>query len=1069
MTLEPDHDRGPMGAASTGQRQFKKHKALPRPRGPRGPGPDISPSKQPNLDLAIDTTASVSASQTSSPSTLRNQPNRTRNSVELPPTPPAHSRTSSSTHSALPSSPTLADNLVRTPKNALAIPPTTPPDQRSPPTPDVTPPQPATRPKALRPSLLNRGTSRSTTVESRTDSFRTAREEPLSSEEEDGKSTIRGALGSGRTSQSTVRKVSDNANNRVPNPRALDMALARLTGPSEDSYTPRTRSELAQFDGDWDSGDDERDWDENLNRTITVKKRQPAPPKSQHKESRRDVVEEANNTVAPTNATKAVRQMSLHDKTSPRSSRSHTSRATRSSSGPSYSDSSVTTSQKRSSGMSSRSATSTVVEAFLIDAPQKPPQKQRTLRHVRKQSALRDPIERDPVERTVESVPAPIERGRSRPPITNPRPERRRHDSQSSNMTVSSVSSGKARREVWRSGGIPVVVVPDRRSSRSQSREPSLRSTTSRRSKRTQSVGSAPLDIPMGRETGPVFERPSRHSRAYSLTDSLDTRTIDFPPAIPVRSSSLSAPTSRNTSRAGSMTADSIRARDAIRYHSQYSNGHPPEATPVQDKSRKDELKRDELNQDEPKHDEPTQREPKQLLSPVLLSPTQFASPKADSDTDDRGESDRHDDVLSAKRFSSRNTPFSIVSVETNGTAPEVSEALAVHMYSHQNSSLLMVNHSARPSEVSDDMRLDKDLQLLSEQPIITTTGPDDEAPVTPPQPQFSLNDVDSPLRNPRAPPEPPTELPAITFTSATPSGVTPAPDKAIGLGNYFETMAEVPARRPSLVERAFSRRRRNSVSYPPNSSRSNGFLSRTFSLTRSRSSSRNRGLRPNRSYPHEDDVPPEEHKLHPFWRPQWLDDEFEDEHGYEQRGRMEDEDDDEVEHLKYPLVDNRPPKLKRRFSDKMKQTFAILPARHDEGYPADDEHGPERRTIQRTPSGNLRVMRRRNSASSLRRRFSLSGRPYTAPDEALHRSFWRGNSVHQGAQPQRRRRFSLGDQLEGIQTLTRRLSEKRRDKRTKELRQKISGPIDVRDGVEDMIRSGNPRDRNNTDQRLAW
>ncbi|KAL6865926.1 hypothetical protein ACO1O0_002025 [Amphichorda felina] len=1060
MTLQLDQDRGPISPASTGQRQFKKHKPLPRPQGTRESGPDISPSKRPNLGLAIDTHKSASASHTSSPSTLKSHRKRTESSVELPPTPPTHSRTSSSTHSALPSSPTLAESHMRTPKKAPTMPPTTPPEQRSPPTPDVTPPQPATRPKALRPSLLDRGTSRSTTVDSRTDSFRTAREEPLSSEEEDGKSTIRGAVASGRTSQSTVRKVSNNVNNQVPNPRMLDMALARLTAPSEDSYTPKTRSELAQFDGKWDSGSDEPESDDNLNQVLTVKKRQPAPPKPQSKQGRRDVVEEANNTVVAINATKAVRHMSLHDKTSPRSSKSQTSRATRSSSGPSNSDTSVTTSQKRSSGMSSRSATSTVVEAFLIDAPQKPPQKQRTLRHVRKQSALRDPI-----ERTVESVPAPIERGRSsRPPLTNPRPERGRHDSYASNMTVSSVSSGKARREVWKSGGIPVVVVPDRRSSRSQSREPSLRSTSSRRSNRTQSLGSAPPEVITGKETGPVFERPSRRSRAYSLSDSFDTRTIDFPPAIPARSSSLSAPTSRNTSRAGSMTADSLRARDAIRYQSQHSNGHPPEALPIQDKPMNN-----ETEHGVPKEGEVKQGEPKQLLSPVLLAPSQFASPKADSDTDSRFESDRHEDVLLTRKFSSRNTPFSIASVETNGTAPEVSEALAVHMYSHQNSSLLMVNHSARPSEVSDDMRQDQELQNVGEQPIITTTSPDDAAPVTPPQPRFLLDDVDSPLRNPRAPPEPPTDPPAITFTSATPSGVTPAPEKAIGLGNYFEAMAEVPERRPSLVERAFSRRRRNSVSYPPNASRSHGFLSRTFSLSKRRNPSRTRGLSLNRSYPHEGDVPPEENKLHPFWRPQWLDDEFEDDGDYEQRRWAEGEDEGQGEHLKYPLVDNRPGKPKRRFSDKMKRTFAVLPARHEEAYPADDEHGPERRTIQRTPSGNLRVMRRRNSASSLRRRFSQSDRPYTAPDEEVRRSFWRGSSAHKQVQPQRRRRFSLSDSLEEIQSLPRRLSERRREKRSKELRQKISGPIDVRDGVEDMIRSGNPRDRDNTDHQLVW
>src|SRR5690606_6814518 len=126
------------------------------------------------------------------------------------------------------------------------------------------------------------------------------------------------------------------------------------------------------------------------------------------------------------------------------------------------------------------------------------------------------------------------------------------------------------------------------------------------------------------------------------------------------------------------------------------------------------------------------------------------------------------------------------------------------------------------------------------------------------------------------------------------------------------------------------------------------------------------------------------------------------------------------------------------------------MPISDDEVYPADNGIGPERRTIRRTPRGNLRVMRRRNSASSLRGRFTQNGRPYTAPDEESHRGFWRGNSVQKRDRPEGRRPFSLSGPLEEIQSLPRGFSEKRREKRHQELRQKISGPKDVRDGVED-------------------
>jgi hypothetical protein len=52
------------------------------------------------------------------------------------------------------------------------------------------------------------------------------------------------------------------------------------------------------------------------------------------------------------------------------------------------------------------------------------------------------------------------------------------------------------------------------------------------------------------------------------------------------------------------------------------------------------------------------------------------------------------------------------------------------------------------------------------------------------------------------------------------------------------------------------------------------------------------------------------------------------------------------------------------------------------------------------------------------------------------------------------KRRLSLGSKLEELQNLPRKFSEKRREKRSQELRKKISGPKEVREGVGDVIRS---------------
>lgn len=710
--------------------------------------------------------------------------------------------------------------------------------------------------------------------------------------------------------------------------------------------------------------------------------------------------------------------------------------------------SSGTTGVRRSSGPSGRSSAPNVIGALLLDGP---PQRRMTLRHVQKQRGLRQSSQ-TASDSTVNSsdLEKPVRQVRP-----NPRREDGRHESYASYSTVNSISSGRARREVWKNGGIPVIVVPDRRSSSKSrsSREPSLRSTSSRRSKRTMSLGSAPLDGPT-KDYGPIAGKNARRGRAFSESDGSDERTIDYPPAIPARSSSLSAPTSRNTSRAGSLTAESVHARNMI--HNQPA---PQTQAGLQSPLELEQRPIFDPPQSQPSRTSQTSPVSQQRKSVAATSldpadPPATLSPSPREEANDRFSAlsvDHHDDSHSSRRYTARNTPFSAASIDTNGTAPELSEATAIHMYYHQNSSVLMVNHSAKPSDTSDATDRVRDLDVL-ERPNIIRTGPDGEVPITPPQPIFSLEDVDSPLRNPRVPPEPPTHPPAINFIPATPSGLTPADDKAVQLGNYFGATEESPPRRPSMVRRALSRRR-HSVQYPPTSSKPPGFLTRTFSLSRNVDKSSNRTMRArgkpdmegNSTYPQAEDTPAEENKLHPFWRPQWAGD---DDDECDENCHCRDE-----EVYRYPPVDNRPRLPKRSLSARMKQTFAILPTRDDEYYTDDD--GPDRRTIRRTPSGSLRVTRRKISTESLRRTRGQNGRPSTAPDGEPKGAFWRGNSVQRRRSVERQRRFSIGSKLEEIQNIPRRLSEKRREKRTQELRQKISGPREVRDGVGDVVRSG--------------
>ena len=878
-----------------------------------------------------------------------------------------------------------------------------------------------------------------------------------------------------RTSQTTVRQLSGGAAAPSPDPHTVGLGLGLESGGPEDDLTPRTRREFASFDGGWGSASEvEQEWDDNLMRNVTIKKRRPGV-----NGSNREVVEDA--TVTPTNATMALRSVSLQDSPlvyPPR--RVVSDRVKPSAAAPSSISESSTTNMdiRRSSGISTKSTVSTVVEAILVDGPP-PPQRRKTLRHVKKQAVLRDSgLDLTSTGSIPTSLGSDEPRNQERPNGTRPRQER-----VTSTSTFNSVSSHKARRDVWKNGGIPVVVVPGRSSSiKSSSKEPSLRSTSSRRSKRSQSLSSGAIPQ-SAKGTNPHFERPQRRSRTLSESDgsrSGDQRTIDYPPVVPARSSSLSAPTSRNTSRAGSLTAQSLEAHNAI--HAQQTRKALQAIAP---KARNEPHAPERMPNSQPlQHIEP-RRVRQDPLSPNIQPIRSFESSKSDKEAHSRGiHDDGYGDPFFGRRLSVQRTPFSQISVETAGTShAEVSEALAVNIYPHQNKSVLMVDHSNKPSETSSSEQTQRDAEQEDAVPKTAETG--GTVPVTPPQPAFSMDDVDSPLRNPRAPPEPP----AIQFIPATPSGLTPAQEKEAQLGNYFEETAQKPSQPMSILRRTLSRRRHSEYGPSATPARRPSLLTRTFSLSKTlknEPSEKSRGKAPATSaYPTAGDRPADEDRLHPFWQPTYSDNLSRD--GEDCVHDVHDE-----EYLRYPAVDNRPnrPAPQRSLSARMKRTFAILPIRddreEDDNYYELAEPGvTAHRSIRRTPSGNLRVVKYRRSLESLRRQArALDERPYTAPNQGVglrpHR-FWRSSSTSRrnlkidadttaaaaaaadATVPTAWPSFlpGLGSKFEkyGLHNLPRRLSERQREKRSRELRQKISGPREVRDGVGDVIRKDGWRD----------
>lgn len=189
-------------------------------------------------------------------------------------------------------------------------------------------------------------------------------------------------------------------------------------------------------------------------------------------------------------------------------------------------------------------------------------------------------------------------------------------------------------------------------------------------------------------------------------------------------------------------------------------------------------------------------------------------------------------------------TPFSLRSAHssTPGTL-EVSEATAISIYPHTNKSILVIQQMASGSDSSPRERS----AIITGEANIALPGPLVYHDTSPEPLREILN---SPLQNPRDPPQPPD----LRIIAPTPANGPPSPENG-----------KSPTRRPS---------RRNRFSAPVSS------LKRTFSARRPRSETlvspftRTFSLRGTSGTPRQHtqvaDAP--DVKLHPFWRPRVYD-----------------------------------------------------------------------------------------------------------------------------------------------------------------------------------------------------
>lgn len=328
-------------------------------------------------------------------------------------------------------------------------------------------------------------------------------------------------------------------------------------------------------------------------------------------------------------------------------------------------------------------STTSTIEAMVIELPQ---QVRRTLRHSGKRASLRSvsspnpPSTRTSLESSAESQRRLVRKSAR---ITN-------RDRRSISSDMASVTSSQLPQKLE---VIPVVVIPERRSSLKAS------ASSSRNNSKTRSQGSGrrPTTAPEGsRGTMDMPLRQRKRTMSDSMPSTSDSRGRGLGrPPVPPRSSSLSAPTSRNNSRTTSLTSESLRL------HTEAMQKQPPPSDP--------------------------------------------ASPRIILSEDRRGSEalERLSHQDDAERLRAPSFHFTQASVVSSSPGPvEINEATAVTFFPHNNESVLLIDPKQQPES--------RAVQALRGRPL--------DAPVDAETPQQSPTpaNVDSPLKNPRPPPDPP-------------------------------------------------------------------------------------------------------------------------------------------------------------------------------------------------------------------------------------------------------------------------------------------------------------------------
>ena len=822
---------------------LKHHKPLPHPTSDLRDGHDLAGSIASNQDPneAFDSIAMDR-------SHLDTSPPRRNPVTSLPPTPPSNLIEGEYQIHAKP--PTYLDGVARHfhPRESPIV---TPINQRSPPTPETTPPRTTESLAVNYPS-------------SHADSFTTAREQLWSSDDEDRDHY----LSLDGTPMQSFTDLNDH--------KILDRPLlgreaeaggwkSVSPGPVAAKLERRLRRKKGQNNVALYEEEDvdhipDREWDTNLMRNVTIRRgrqigvnttsptqelrvRTPTTPKALEKEV-------------------DLREGFGNSQDSPKTPDMH-----------SFAEAIGWNSEvddklqfhlqggemKRLSDISSAS---TVVEAVVVATP---PQRQRTLRHVSRNLSLRESAEQSPVDGqkrdSFNSDDSPLHRLRHKRLSI---PERRNRGSVEFDLSTEGASSRRTSLIPQPELSIPVVVIPQRRSSLSPESamavispsETFIRSrpstapeggklTMETMAMEIMSRDGIQYDVSVDGEAGeqrggPNGLLPSPHTLRrkaswpiqewkmpqQSVKEEMPPHTLGTCHNANAQKHSISAQEPTD----GLATTDDAKTTgimDVSRGSEDEQDDRQRPLTPVASvQTERGNLAgpfhdfqmtdRGQVIPDDAPDDESRRRDADGRLSKIGQRSRPMSLDRSTWNTDEHA---------TARHMFSQTTPYSRFS-ETPDQL-EVSEATAVNIYPHNNHSLLVVQHAPRQTFESDAGIASS----AQPQPIEMIVQPS-----TPPQKDLPPAGVDSPLKNPRKPPEPP----ALKVIPPTP---------AAELERQLETAKTnvTPTRSRSLVQRA--RRYSDSLMQP--------FLGRSNSLVVGRPVHRapTVGQR-------------EHNKLHPFWRP---------------------------------------------------------------------------------------------------------------------------------------------------------------------------------------------------------